>query len=192
MYEGITLEPKFADFFLRKLIGKQNSLNDLKSLDPELFKQLIFLKTYEGDVEDLSLTFSLTDENEVTGERREVELIPGGSQIAINNQNKYRYVYMMADFRLNKRIKAQADAFVRGFHELIPLSWLSIFNEREMQMLISGSSQKMNISELKKYTKYIGYGSSDSKIKMFWKIVEQEMSDDDQSKLLKFVTSCPR
>lgn len=22
MYEGITLEPKFADFFLRKLIGK--------------------------------------------------------------------------------------------------------------------------------------------------------------------------
>lgn len=33
MYEGITLEPKFADFFLRKLIGKGNSLNDLKSLD---------------------------------------------------------------------------------------------------------------------------------------------------------------
>ena len=40
MYEGITLEPRFADFFLRKLIGKQNSLNDLKSLDPELYKSL--------------------------------------------------------------------------------------------------------------------------------------------------------
>lgn len=79
MYDKITLEPKFADFFLRKLIGKQNSLNDLKSLDPELFKQLIFLRTYEGNTEDLSLSFSITDENEVTGERKEVDLIPGGS-----------------------------------------------------------------------------------------------------------------
>jgi hypothetical protein len=51
----------------------------LKSLDPDLYKQLIFLKTYEGNVEDLSLTFSVSDENEVTGERREVELYPGGS-----------------------------------------------------------------------------------------------------------------
>jgi ubiquitin-protein ligase E3 C len=38
MYDGITIDPKFADFFLRKLIGKQNSLNDLKSLDPDLYK----------------------------------------------------------------------------------------------------------------------------------------------------------
>jgi ubiquitin-protein ligase E3 C len=85
MYEGITLEPKFADFFLRKLIGKPSSLNDLKSLDPELYKQLVFMRNYDGNVEDLSLTFSVADENEVTGERREVDLIPNGSQIVVNN-----------------------------------------------------------------------------------------------------------
>jgi ubiquitin-protein ligase E3 C len=60
-------------------------------------------------------------------------------------------------------------------------------------MLISGASKKINVASLKKYTKYMGgFSSSDSKIKMFWKIVETEMSEDDQSKLLKFVTSCPR
>lgn len=85
MYEGITIEPKFADFFLRKLIGKQNSLNDLKSLDPELFKQLKFLKSYDGNIEDLSLTFSISDENEVTGERKEVDLVPDGSNIPVTN-----------------------------------------------------------------------------------------------------------
>jgi hypothetical protein len=37
-----------------------------------------------------------------------------------------------------------------------------------------------------------GYSSWDSKIKMFWKIVEQELNDDDKGKLLKFVTSCQR
>ena len=52
------------------------------------------------------LTFCVSDENEVTGERREVELFPNGAQTAVNNQNKFRYIYMMADFRLNKRIKA--------------------------------------------------------------------------------------
>ena len=44
MYEGITIDPKFADFFLRRLIGKQNSLNDLKSLDPELYKQMTMMR----------------------------------------------------------------------------------------------------------------------------------------------------
>lgn len=60
-------------------------------------------------------------------------------------------------------------------------------------MLISGASEKINIAELKKYTKYIGgFYPGDSKVKMFWKIVEQEFSDDERAKLLKFVTSCPR
>ena len=139
MYEGITLEPRFADFFLRRLIGKQNSLNDLRSLDPELFKQMSMMRTYEGIMEDLMLTFSITDENEVTGERREVDLVPNGSQVAVTDKNKFRYIYMVADFRLNKRIKTQTDAFIKGFHEVIPLQWLQIFNEREMQMLISGA-----------------------------------------------------
>lgn len=124
MYEGITLEPRFAEFFLRRLIGKQNSLNDLKSLDPELFHQLSTMRTFEGNAEDLMLTFSVTDENEVTGERRELELMPGGSSVAVTNKNKFRYIYMVADFRLNRRLKAQTDAFVQGFHEVIPLQWL--------------------------------------------------------------------
>jgi ubiquitin-protein ligase E3 C len=93
-------------------------------LDPELFKQLTMMRTYEGNVEDLMLTFSITDENEITGERRELELIPNGSQVAVTDKNKFRYIYMVADFRLNKRIKVQTDAFIKGFHEVIPLSWL--------------------------------------------------------------------
>jgi hypothetical protein len=36
------------------------------------------MRTYEGSIEDLMLTFSVTDENELTGERKEVDLIPDG------------------------------------------------------------------------------------------------------------------
>ena len=87
---------------MRKLIGKQNSLNDLKSLDAELFKQLSFLKTYkDGPIEDLSLFFSVDDKDEVTGESHAVELLPGGAEIPVDDKNKFRYIYMMSDYRLN-------------------------------------------------------------------------------------------
>jgi len=68
MYEGITVEPQFAEFFLRKLIGKSNTLNDLKSLDEDFYKQLNFLKNYsEGPISDMMLTFCTADEDPVTG-----------------------------------------------------------------------------------------------------------------------------
>ena len=44
-----------------------------------------------------------------------------------------------------------------------------------------------------KFTKYMGgYSASDSRVKMFWKIFDTEFNDDEKSKMLKFVTSCPR
>jgi ubiquitin-protein ligase E3 C len=86
MYEGITVEPRFAQFFLRRLIGKQNSLSDLKSLDPELYKQLNFLKSYrDGPVEDLGLYFTTSDECTVTGAQKDVDLIPGGSETPVTD-----------------------------------------------------------------------------------------------------------
>eukprot|EP00959_Pyramimonas_sp_CCMP1952_P025947 544694-Pyramimonas_sp.AAC.3 len=57
LYEGILVELPFAAFFLSKLRGRDNELNDLSSLDPELYKNLLFLKRYQGDVADLELYF---------------------------------------------------------------------------------------------------------------------------------------
>lgn len=68
MFEGIQIEPQFAKFFLKRLANKSNMISDLKSLDKDLFKSLNFLKTYEGDFEDLCLNFSLSEKDEITGE----------------------------------------------------------------------------------------------------------------------------
>jgi len=66
----------------------------------------------------------VTDENELTGEKVEIDLIPKGRDEEVTNQNKFRYIHMMADWRLNKRIKRQSDAFIEGFREIIPHTWL--------------------------------------------------------------------
>lgn len=137
--------------------------------------------------------FSISEENVVTGQTKEVNLVPNGSEVKVTSLNKFRYIYLMADYRLNRRIKEQSDAFVAGFHECIPLKWLGNFNERELQMLMSGARKSIDVADLKKHTQYIGgYTSSSRVIKDFWKLVEKGMNQEEQSKLLKFVTSCPR
>ncbi|KAG0326453.1 hypothetical protein BG000_001397, partial [Podila horticola] len=62
MYEGLLVEVKFAGFFLSKILGRTVFLDEMRSFDEEVFKNLMFLKKYEGDVEDLGLTFSLDED----------------------------------------------------------------------------------------------------------------------------------
>ena len=59
MYEGILVDVAFAGFFLAKWLGRQSFLDDLSSLDPDLYNGLIFLKHFNGNVEDLSLNFTM-------------------------------------------------------------------------------------------------------------------------------------
>jgi len=41
------------------MIGKNNSLIELQNLDHELYKNLKYLKNYEGDASDLGLNFTV-------------------------------------------------------------------------------------------------------------------------------------
>jgi len=65
IYESILIEPQFADFFLRKMLGKPIDYKDLESLDSELYKHLITLRNTKDNVEELALTFTTLDEDEV-------------------------------------------------------------------------------------------------------------------------------
>ena len=57
--QGILLELPLAAFFVKKLLGRACDVNDLPSLDPQLYASLISLRGYQGNVEDLSLYFSI-------------------------------------------------------------------------------------------------------------------------------------
>ena len=53
--EGLTVQPRFSRSFLSFLTGDFNYvtlLEDLRSLDPELHKNLRFLQLYDGDAAD--------------------------------------------------------------------------------------------------------------------------------------------
>lgn len=64
--------------------------------------------------------------------------VPGGRDFEVNNSNRIQYIHLMADYRLNKCIKKQCDAFLRGFQDVIRVEWIRFFNPVELQVIISG------------------------------------------------------
>ena len=98
----------------------------------------------------------------------------------------------MADYKLNKQIRAQCHAFKQGIGNVVPLDWLQMFNNKELQVLISGAQIPVDVSDLKQHTNYTGgYAPEHPTIVAFWKVVD-EFNDQQKSQLLKFVTSCSR
>ncbi|XP_057524727.1 E3 ubiquitin-protein ligase UPL6 isoform X1 [Amaranthus tricolor] len=190
MFEGILVDIPFATFFLSKLKQKHNYLNDLPSLDPELYRHLIFLKHYQGDISGLELYFVIV--NNEYGEQTEEELIPGGKNVRVTNENVIPFIHLIANHRLNYQIRQQSLHFLRGFQQLIRKEWIDMFNEHELQILISGSLDGLDVDDLRSNAQYSGgYHAEHYVIEMFWEVLKN-FSRENQMKFLKFVTGCSR
>jgi ubiquitin-protein ligase E3 C len=120
------------------------------------------------------------------------ELIPNGSNTRVTNANVLQYIHRYVHYLQNSLIAASSKALLKGFHELITLSWLRIFNSQELQLLMNGESKKIDIQDLQRNVVYgSGYHESQPYIQAFWQIID-EMSIEDQKDFLKFVTSSIR
>lgn len=212
LYEGILVDIHFAPFFLLKWAltggsgsaakesGYRANLNDLRDLDKGLYQGLLQLKNYPGDVEDFALDFTVADDLRISPlEVKTVtrDLVPGGASVSVNNENRLVYISYMARYRLQIQPQLQTSAFLRGLGTIISPSWLSMFNQSELQTLVSGTSTDVNIPDLRANTQYGGVyalgddGMEHPSIQIFWKVM-QDLSDADKKKVLKFVTSTPR
>ncbi|KAI8394277.1 uncharacterized protein BYT42DRAFT_487189 [Radiomyces spectabilis] len=189
LYEGVLLDVAFADFFLKRCLGRVNYLDDLPSLDPELYNGLIQVKNFQGDVEDLCLDFTLTRDE--LGQSETVELIPGGTHIPVTNTNRIRYVYLVADYRLNVQIAKQSKAFHRGLSTIIDIKWLRMFNQQELQVLLGGAYVPIDLEDLRLHTVYAGYTDKDRVVQDFWRAL-CSFNNEERMKFVKFVTSCSR
>jgi hypothetical protein len=119
-----------------------------------------------GDFADLSLTFTAAvvdaspDQQQQASSApprtREVDLKPGGRDIAVRADNVVEYVHRLSDFRLNRQMDRAANAFLAGFFELIRPRWVRMFNEAELQMLISGSEEGIDVDDLVEHVNYAG------------------------------------
>ena len=76
--------------------------------------------------------------------------------------------------------------------DVIPVDWLRMFSERELQWLISGSDAPLDVMDLRAHCIYTGgYSSLSSSIRRFWNVVNK-FTFIEKRQLLRFVTSCER
>ncbi|ORY77339.1 hypothetical protein BCR37DRAFT_410844 [Protomyces lactucae-debilis] len=191
IYEGILIDASFAPFFLLKWIGKMSYLDDLQSLDKDLYMGLLKLKDYTGNVEeDLALDFTLT-ETSATGTTT-INLIPNGSDTPVTRLNRLQYIHLVCHYKLNARYRKQAEAFVNGLGAVLNPKWLAMFSTSELQALIGGNPVPIDVAELKRNTQYGGFSKDDATVNIFWYCLEHRFTEDERRMLIKFVTSTPR
>merc|ERR1739838_293498 len=136
---------------------------------------------------------TFTYEEDAMGKIESRELIPGGSSIAVTNENRFLYIHTLAHYRLHTQIKHQTRAFVKGFRSLIAPGWTAMFSAPELQRLISGDNIDLDLTDLKGNVVYYGgFHSSHRLIKWLWDILERDYTPGERGAFLKFVTSCSR
>ncbi|KAJ6144339.1 hypothetical protein N7470_008234 [Penicillium chermesinum] len=213
LYEGILVDAQFVPFFLLKwaLTGGTGSalressyranLNDLKDLDAGLYQGLLKLKNYPGNVEeDFGLDFSITDiipKKDGTSRALTKELIHNGSNIPVTNVNRLLYISCIARYRLQVQQAHQTNAFLQGLGQIIQPAWLSMFNQAELQRLVSGETRDIDVEDLRRNTVYGGVyeigddGKEHPTVQLFWQVMH-ELTCEEKQMVLRFVTSTPR
>ncbi|KAK2760859.1 hypothetical protein FQN54_002099 [Arachnomyces sp. PD_36] len=181
------LDSFFIGAFYKMMLRKKVSIQDMEGVDEDFHRNLTW--TLENDIDGVfELTFSIDDEQ--FGERNTVDLIPNGSNIAVTNENKKQYVELVTEWKIQKRVEEQFNAFIAGFNELIPPELVNVFDERELELLIGGIAD-IDVDDWKKHTDYRGYQEQDEVVQNFWKVI-RSWDAEQKSRLLQFATGTSR
>ncbi|XP_072037626.1 E3 ubiquitin-protein ligase NEDD4-like [Amphiura filiformis] len=187
VFHGKLLDAFFIRPFYKMMINKPITLADMESVDSEYFNSLNWIK--ENDPADLDLTFAVDEES--FGQTKTTELKPGGSNIPVTNANKAEYIHIVIQWRFVNRIKRQMEAFMEGLTELVPLDMLKIFDENEVELLLSGLGD-INVNDWKSNTAYRGgYHANHIVVQWFWKAL-LSFDTEMRARLLQFVTGTSR
>ena len=181
------LDAFFVGALYKMMLGKKVVLQDMEGVDAEVYNSLNW--TLNNSIDGiLDLTFSVDDER--FGELVTVDLKPGGRDIEVTDENKREYIELYTQWKIVDRIQEQFKAFMDGFNELIPEDLVTVFDERELELLIGGIAE-IDVEDWKKHTDYRGYQESDDVIQWFWKIIG-EWDNEQRARLLQFTTGTSR
>ncbi|XP_044510273.1 E3 ubiquitin-protein ligase UPL2-like isoform X2 [Mangifera indica] len=190
LFDGQLLDVHFTRSFYKHILGVKVTYLDIEAIDPSYFRNLKWMLENDiSDVPDLTFSIDADEEKRILYERTQVtdyELIPGGRNMKVTEENKHQYVNLVAEHRLTTAIRPQINAFLEGFNELIPRELISIFNDKELELLVSGLPD-IDLDDMRANTEYSGYSAASPVIQWFWEVV-QGFSKEDKARLLQFVT----
>lgn len=172
------------------------TLGDLAEFRPRLAKGLRQLLDYDGDVEAVfCLDFAIDVDK--YGYIDRVPLCPGGESRVVTNANRREYVDLYVKYLLDAAVTRQFEPFKRGFFTVCGGNALSLFRAEEIELLVRGSDEPLDITALRVSAEYENWGKQPSPdqteptLRWFWESFERA-SPGDQRRLLAFITGSDR
>ncbi|KAH8706683.1 hypothetical protein BGZ61DRAFT_350034 [Ilyonectria robusta] len=211
IYNSTILDVALPPFAFRKLIASapthgtgasahprpamRYNLEDLAEYRPRLARGLRQLLEFEGDVE-VTFCLDFVIETEKYGTNVQIPLCPGGERIPVTNSNRREYVDLYTRYILDVAVTRQFEPFKRGFYTVCGGNALSLFRPEEIELLVRGSDEELDITSLRGVAEYDNWGSknpdgSEPVISWFWETF-QAATPEDQRKLLLFITGSDR
>jgi hypothetical protein len=167
--------------------AKPPSLDDLHAMDASMYRGLTWV--LENDVTDMDLTFSASFD--ILGAQQTISLVTNGESKTVTESNKREYVDLMMTWLIRGRFEPAVSHFVSSFHSVLPVSLFEHFSLNDLQLLLSGSPE-VDINSLREEACYTGgYGEATPQVQWFWDILKQDLSGEEVSALLAFITGCP-
>ncbi|KAJ9151180.1 Hect domain containing protein [Pleurostoma richardsiae] len=219
MYNGLTLPITFPKALYRKLLGEPvTELHHIADGWPELASGLTTLLEWdekEGRVEDVfarTYEFSVSMFDEPVSRQMDAsssewpqfpkhpwELSSPSSPLTadnppdaplVTNENRNAYVSDYIRYLTDVSVRPQYEAFARGFRTCLHPKSLSLLTPSLLQSVVEGV-QDIDVSDLRRYTRYVGWDASHRTVRDFWSVVRR-YDDRMRRKLLEFVTASDR
>ena len=113
------MDAPLCSFLFKHLLGDKPTVDDMAEVDPVYVRSLRWMldNNIAGVLEDE--TFSVTVD--VFGATQQVELVAGGKDIEVTEENKQKYVEAVIDYKLGGSFPKQLEALLSGFYDVIPL-----------------------------------------------------------------------
>lgn len=184
VYDNKLLECYFTRSFYKHILGKMVRFTDMESEDYSFYQGLVYLMGHDVATLGYELTFSTEVQEFGVTEVRELK--PNGEKIAVTEDNKMEYVKLVCQMKMTGAIRKQLDSFLDGFYDIIPKRLISIFNEQELELLISGLPN-IDIDDLRANTEYHKYQPNSLQIQWFWRAL-RGFDQAERAKFLQFVT----
>lgn len=182
------LDVSFSYHFLKLLLNQQPSLQDLWEIDPGMTKSLVWIQ--KNDVDQADLGTDLDYELFIDGEKYTQEVVKGGSEVRLTEDNKDVYVHNLVMCKLYRETRLQIETIKQELYKMIPGEALQILTPAELSLLMCGES-KINPDEIIVTLRTNGMDKDHSLVKWFCEIIKSY----DQTKLsyfMFFATGSPR
>ena len=188
-FDGISIKGYNLNYVLINAIMKRaTKLEDVKYYDLSLYKSLKEINDSNiknnKTLSEIKFVWNVRDEN---NKLKEVELIPNGKNISLNDDNKLLFIDKVIYQEIFAPYEEQIKYLRKGYFQFTGDEITGVFTVEEINFLFCGQID-LDINDWMENTEYKGYYDKNTKvIKMFWEKIKS-LSQVELSKFLEFCT----